>query len=53
MSNLIRKIAKKKRAAALKGPGMGKSGTAKARIIMKLHPETGEMREFHLTKGWR
>lgn len=34
-------------------PGMGPPGTPKARIIIKLNPKTGQMEEYHVTKGWR
>lgn len=53
MSNLVRKIEKKKRSALDAGPGKGPRGTPKARVIMRPDPETGLYREFHLTKGWR
>lgn len=53
MTSLAGKIRKKMKAASGKGPGMGKGGTPKARIILKLNPKTGLMQEYHLTKGWR
>lgn len=55
MSSLARKIQKKLARASGKGggPGMGQGGTVKARVILKENPKTGEMQEYHLTKGWR
>lgn len=53
MASLARKIQKKLQQNKEKGPGMGQGGTPKARIIRKVNPETGEMQDYHLTKGWR
>ncbi|ARK07492.1 hypothetical protein LAV_00117 [Sphingobium phage Lacusarx] len=54
MGSLERKMMRtRKLKSPADGPGMGRSGTPKARIIMKWNPKTDQMQEYHLTKGWR
>lgn len=57
MSSAIRKLQKKLKAAQTvdldASPGMGQPGTPMCRVIRKVNPKTGEMQDFHLTKGWK
>ena len=53
MASLARKIEKRKNPNRVRGPGMGQPGTPMARVIMKMNPKTGNMQEFHVTKGWK
>jgi hypothetical protein len=51
MPSLARRIAKQK--ARTSGPGKGPADTKSASVILKLNPATGQMQEYHFTKGWK
>lgn len=52
MASLVRKIQKRNKKAK-EGPGKGAAGTPHASVILRKNPKTGEMQEYHLTKGWK
>jgi hypothetical protein len=52
MSSLVRKMQKKKKKLS-EGPGKGPPKTPHASIVLRKNPKTGEMQEYHLTKGWK
>lgn len=53
MSSLVRKIQKKQKKVPKDLPGKGAKGTPHASVSLRLNPATGEMQEYHLTKGWK
>ncbi len=51
MASLIRKMQKRKKLR--EGPGKGAPKTPHASVVLRKNPKTGEMQEYHLTKGWK
>lgn len=53
MASLTRKIQKKIKKKAADQPGKGPPGSPHASVSLRRNPKTGEMQEYHLTKGWK
>ncbi len=52
MSSLTRKIEKRKGAKPAE-PSTAVKNAVNGMVTRKIHPVTGEMQDYHYTKGWR